>query len=57
MAGEVTPTGVVLLQELERFNKLIERMGKSLIELQRVMMIYVFVLTNLQNLLCFHRWD
>lgn len=33
---EVSPTTVVLLQELERFNKLIARMGRSLAELQRV---------------------
>lgn len=33
---EITPTTVVLLQELERFNKLIIRMAKSLAELQRV---------------------
>lgn len=32
----IAPTTVVLLQELERFNKLIVRMGKSLAELQRV---------------------
>lgn len=32
----ISPTTVVLLQELERFNKLIIRMGKSLAELQRV---------------------
>lgn len=34
--GKISPTTVVLLQELERFNKLIVRMGKSLAELQRV---------------------
>lgn len=33
---EVSPTTVVLLQELERFNKLIARMWRSLAELQRV---------------------
>ncbi|XP_038008579.1 dynein heavy chain 10, axonemal [Motacilla alba alba] len=33
----ITPTTVVLLQELERFNKLIVRMGKSLAELQRAL--------------------
>lgn len=33
---EIPPTTVVLLQELERFNKLIVRMAKSLAELQRV---------------------
>ncbi|GAB0196984.1 dynein axonemal heavy chain 10 [Grus japonensis] len=32
----ISPTTVVLLQELERFNKLIIRMAKSLAELQRV---------------------
>ncbi|XP_063271579.1 dynein axonemal heavy chain 10 [Prinia subflava] len=34
---EISPTTVVLLQELERFNKLIVRMGKSLAELQRAL--------------------
>ena len=35
--GEViTPTAVVLLQELERFNKLIKRMDVSLNNLQKV---------------------
>ncbi|XP_063051673.1 dynein axonemal heavy chain 10 [Engraulis encrasicolus] len=34
---EVSPTTVVLLQELERFNKLIARMGRSLAELQRAL--------------------
>uniref|UniRef100_A0A8D2N9M5 Dynein-1, subspecies f n=1 Tax=Zonotrichia albicollis TaxID=44394 RepID=A0A8D2N9M5_ZONAL len=33
----IAPTTVVLLQELERFNKLIVRMGKSLAELQRAL--------------------
>ncbi|XP_027593384.2 dynein heavy chain 10, axonemal isoform X1 [Pipra filicauda] len=33
----ISPTTVVLLQELERFNKLIVRMGKSLAELQRAL--------------------
>ena len=32
----ISPTSVVLLQELERFNKLIIRMSRSLAELQRV---------------------
>ncbi len=34
---EVSPTTVVLLQELERFNRLIARMAKSLAELQRAL--------------------
>nr|XP_039267660.1 dynein heavy chain 10, axonemal-like [Styela clava] len=34
---EVSPTTVVLLQELERWNKLVERMAKSLVELQRAL--------------------
>ncbi|XP_071945421.1 dynein axonemal heavy chain 10-like [Antedon mediterranea] len=34
---EISPTTVVLLQELERFNRLILRMSKSLIELQRAL--------------------
>lgn len=33
---DVSPTDVVLLQELERFNKLVVRMQRSLAELQRV---------------------
>lgn len=32
----ISPTSVVLLQELERFNKLIIRMSRSLAELQKV---------------------
>ena len=32
----ISPTTVVLLQELERFNKLIKRMGLSLASLQKV---------------------
>lgn len=32
----ITPTSVVLLQELGRFNKLVIRMSRSLAELQRV---------------------
>lgn len=32
----LSPTSVVLLQELARFNKLVVRMGRSLAELQRV---------------------
>lgn len=36
--GEVvSPTSVVLLQELERYNKLIKRMSVSLSSLQKVM--------------------
>ncbi|KAL0193509.1 hypothetical protein M9458_011805, partial [Cirrhinus mrigala] len=34
---EISPTSVVLLQELERFNKLILRMSRSLAELQRAL--------------------
>ncbi|XP_073442216.1 dynein axonemal heavy chain 10 [Dendrobates tinctorius] len=34
---EISPTTVVLLQELERFNKLIVRMSRSLAELQRAL--------------------
>ncbi|XP_010220345.1 PREDICTED: dynein heavy chain 10, axonemal-like, partial [Tinamus guttatus] len=34
---DISPTTVVLLQELERFNKLIIRMAKSLAELQRAL--------------------
>uniref|UniRef100_A0A7N8Y270 Dynein axonemal heavy chain 10 n=1 Tax=Mastacembelus armatus TaxID=205130 RepID=A0A7N8Y270_9TELE len=34
---EISPTSVVLLQELERFNKLVVRMQRSLAELQRAL--------------------
>ena len=34
--GEITPTAVVLLQELDRFNVLIKKMATSLMNLQRV---------------------
>ncbi|KAJ3602266.1 hypothetical protein NHX12_030025 [Muraenolepis orangiensis] len=34
---DVSPTSVVLQQELERFNKLVVRMGRSLAELQRAL--------------------
>lgn len=33
---DISPTAVVLLQELERFNKLVVRMQLSLAEMQRV---------------------
>lgn len=36
LGANITPTSVVLLQELERFNKLLVRMSRSLAELQRV---------------------
>lgn len=36
MGKDISPTSVVLLQELERFNKLVVRMQHSLAELQRV---------------------
>lgn len=36
LGTDVSPTSVVLLQELERFNKLVVRMQRSLAELQRV---------------------
>lgn len=36
--AEITPTYVVLLQELDRFNVLIKKMSTSLINLQRVSM-------------------
>ncbi|XP_077600352.1 dynein axonemal heavy chain 10-like [Stigmatopora nigra] len=35
--AEISPTSVVLLQELERFNKLVARMKRSLAELQRAL--------------------
>ncbi|XP_051490092.1 dynein axonemal heavy chain 10 [Apus apus] len=37
LGPEISPTTVVLLQELERFNKLLIRMAKSLAELQRAL--------------------
>ncbi|XP_036382121.1 dynein heavy chain 10, axonemal [Megalops cyprinoides] len=37
MGLDISPTSVVLLQELERFNKLVVRMGRSLAELQRAL--------------------
>lgn len=37
LGGTPTPTQVVLLQELERFNMLIVKMGSSLKELQRAL--------------------
>lgn len=36
MGIDISPTTVVLLQELDRFNKLVVRMQRSLAELQRV---------------------
>lgn len=36
LGPDVSPTSVVLLQELERFNRLVLRMSQSLAELQRV---------------------
>ncbi|XP_075852592.1 dynein axonemal heavy chain 10 [Microcebus murinus] len=37
LGAVISPTSVVLLQELERFNKLLRRMTKSLAELQRAL--------------------
>ncbi len=34
--GEITPTTIVLLQELDRFNVLIKKMSSTLTNLQRV---------------------
>lgn len=36
----LTPTGVVLLQELDRFNLLLERLEKTLILLRKVSLEY-----------------
>uniref|UniRef100_UPI00398F6830 dynein axonemal heavy chain 10 isoform X2 n=1 Tax=Pristiophorus japonicus TaxID=55135 RepID=UPI00398F6830 len=36
-ASQITPTTVVLLQELERFNLLVDRMARSLLELQKAL--------------------
>ena len=41
---EISPTTVVLLQELERFNKLISKMAKSLVTLGRVSRIRCYIL-------------
>lgn len=50
--GEVvSPTSVVLLQELERFNKLIRRMAVSLNSLQKVS-TYNFKCLHSLSLLC-----
>ena len=38
--GTISPTSVVLLQELERFNNLLSRMRKSLITLRKVWRLY-----------------
>ncbi|XP_040982062.1 LOW QUALITY PROTEIN: dynein heavy chain 10, axonemal [Aquila chrysaetos chrysaetos] len=46
---DITPTTVVLLQELERFNKLIIRMAKSLAELQRALAGEVGMSTELDD--------
>ncbi|XP_031712248.1 dynein heavy chain 10, axonemal [Anarrhichthys ocellatus] len=37
LGSDISPTSVVLLQELERFNKLVVRMQRSLAELQRAL--------------------
>ena len=39
--SEVSPTTVVLLQEVERFNKLINRMHRSLVTLKKVRFAYL----------------
>ena len=39
MGEVINPTSVVLLQELERFNKLIKRMDISLNNLQKVLLV------------------
>lgn len=49
---DVSPTSVVLLQELERFNKLIKKMGRSLATLRRVSRLSAlleFTLTRLRS--------
>lgn len=48
--AEITPTYVVLLQELDRFNVLIKKMSTSLINLQRVSLS--IKRCNLNSLLC-----
>ncbi|XP_072163343.1 dynein axonemal heavy chain 10-like [Diadema setosum] len=46
---DVSPTTVVLLQELERFNRLIARMARSLAELQRALKGEVGMSNELDN--------
>ncbi|XP_041455872.1 dynein heavy chain 10, axonemal-like [Lytechinus variegatus] len=46
---DITPTTVVLLQELERFNRLIARMARSLAELQRALKGEVGMSNELDN--------
>ncbi|KAM4616801.1 dynein axonemal heavy chain 10 [Polymixia lowei] len=46
---DISPTSVVLLQELERFNKLVVRMGRSLAELQRALAGEVGMSTELDE--------
>lgn len=41
LGTELTPQSVVLLQELERFNKLIKKMSSSLSSLQKVSVLHV----------------
>lgn len=38
----VTPSAIVLFQELERFNKLIERIKMTLIQLRKVRIINIY---------------
>lgn len=38
----LTPTGVVLLQELDRFNLLLERLDKTLVLLRKVRFKFIF---------------
>ncbi len=40
--GEITPTTIVLLQELDRFNVLIKKMSSTLTNLQRVSCAFLF---------------
>jgi len=39
--SNITPTSVVLLQELERFNYLLSRMTKSLLTLRKVRCLFI----------------
>ncbi|KAM8866758.1 dynein axonemal heavy chain 10 isoform 2-T2 [Synchiropus picturatus] len=50
MGADISPTSVVLLQELERFNTLLERMKRSLSELQRALLGDVGMSTELDEL-------
>ena len=51
---EISPTTVVLLQEIERFNILIKRMNRSLVTLKRVSLSLPYIITRRNRPLCRH---